>query len=165
MTLKSLQIGFCRILDSFVQNEEISSKTLHRSVQFYFWLNIILSLTLTVRVILSLTTFPDRLPDFFLTLSPEWFKHLFRIKSKCGFTIRFVIDDIQQYFKLIPVLREFPDDLIVRYDDVFYGSHSFEILMKSSEKHSKVLPTNCVRFVRIDEKGRLMANAKMLCGE
>jgi hypothetical protein len=78
--------------------------------------------------------------------------------TKHDLTIRFVSDNIRQYLKLIPALREFPNAIIVTYDDdVFYPNNSLEMLMRSYYRNPKVVHGNLARLVPIDKKGRLAA--------
>jgi hypothetical protein len=73
-----------------------------------------------------------------------------------GLTIRYVDDNIRSYLKLIPALREYPDDVIVTYDDdIYYPSRSLERLVTSFQKDPTVVHTNRARLVAIDRSGRL----------
>ncbi|MBE0470381.1 MAG: hypothetical protein IBX55_12860 [Methyloprofundus sp.] len=107
------------------------------------------------KLIISLTSFPERIPDIFfnlyslinqtkqpdmliLWLAEEQFpnkekdlpKRVLNLK-KYGLTIRWC-KDIKSYKKLIFALKEFPDDIIVTADDdLFYNENWLEILHKS----------------------------------
>jgi hypothetical protein len=169
---------FCPILDSFVVSEEIPIEFLLFHASSYNCQ----SLTQTPnspRVVLSLTTFPARIEDVAATiyslmvqtfrpdaivlyLSEREFKGvqlpqtLLRL-TEYGLTIRFVPDDIRQYLKLIPAMREFPDALIVTYDDdVFYPSDSLAVLIESYRQNPKIVHTNRARLVPVNGKGDLM---------
>lgn len=105
------------------------------------------------RVIVSLTSYPDRIYDIHYTLysllsqtfKPDkvvlWLaKEQFpngeqdipeRVLTlqKSGLSIKWC-DDIKSYKKLIPSLKEYPDDIIVTADDnIFYGEKWLEELM------------------------------------
>jgi hypothetical protein len=170
--------GFCPSVDSFVEDEVIPAEKIRFYVPAYSCFP--LSATPNApRVIVSLTTFPARVADVSLTLYSlmvQTFRpdkivlylcerefagvtlpdDLLRL-AKHGLTIRFVSDNIRQYLKLIPALREFPDDIIVTYDDdVFYPSNSLEVLMRSYRRNPKVVHGNRARLVPVNEKGSLM---------
>lgn len=107
------------------------------------------------KLIISLTSFPDRIPTLHIclasimqqTLKPDmillWLareqfpngeadlpEEILKLKN-FGLTIRWC-HNIRSYKKLIPALREFPEDIIVTCDDdIFYHREWLERLYKS----------------------------------
>lgn len=109
----------------------------------------------TPRLIVSLTSYPPRMHDTFYALvsllrqstAPDllvlWLassqfprrerdvsKRILRL-MELGLTIRWC-EDLKSYKKLVPALREFPDDVIVTADDdIYYASDWLERLHRS----------------------------------
>jgi hypothetical protein len=82
-----------------------------------------------------------------------------------GLTIRFVSDNIRQYLKLIPALREFPDAVIMTADDdVFYHSGCLAGLMRSYRRIPSAAHANRARLVAVDVSGALTAESVMEWG-
>jgi len=114
-----------------------------------------LSKNTTQRLIVSLTSFPERIPEIFFTLyslinqttqpdmlilwlAEEQFPHkeddlperVLNLKNK-GLTIKWC-KDLKSYKKLIFALKEYPNDIIVTADDdIFYPETWLERLHKS----------------------------------
>lgn len=115
----------------------------------------------TPKVILSLTTYPGRINTVYKTIStlltqtvkpdelilwladsqfpdkeiPESLLSL----QKYGLTIKWC-DDIRSYKKLIPSLREYPEDIIITVDDdYYYPSTLVETLLKEHNRYP-----NCI---------------------
>lgn len=129
------------------------------------------------RIIASLTTFPDRIntvsktistllkqtlkPDMLiLWLAKEQFPNkeeelpdeLLKLKD-FGLTIKWC-DDIRSYKKLIPALKEFPDDIVITFDDdVYYPFDTVEKLYNSYLEYPKCIHANRVRrfFIKNNE--------------
>ncbi len=129
------------------------------------------------RIIASLTTFPDRIntvsktistllkqtlkPDILiLWLANEQFpskeeelpNELLKLKD-FGLTIKWC-DDIRSYKKLIPALKEFPDDIVITFDDdVYYPFDTVEKLYNSYLEYPNCIHTNRVRrfFIKNNE--------------
>ena len=120
----------------------------------------------TPKIILSLTTFPDRInsvsktiktllnqtlkPDkVILWLASEQFpkkeqelpKDLLELKN-FGLDIKWC-EDIKSYKKLIPSLIEFPNDIIITFDDdIYYPFDTVEKLYNSYLKNPDCIHTN-----------------------
>lgn len=113
------------------------------------------------RVIVSLTTFPARIEvvyktistlmqqtvkadEILLWLSPRQFpnrelpSNLTRLRD-FGLTIKWC-DDIRSYKKLIPTLKEYPNDIIITVDDDYYYDKD---LIKTLLEEHKAYP-NCI---------------------
>jgi hypothetical protein len=57
-----------------------------------------------------------------------------------GLTLNWVDEDIRQYLKLLPVLKAYPESLIITVDDdVFYPSTTVERLVESYETNPQVI--------------------------
>lgn len=119
-----------------------------------------------IKLIVSLTTFPERIitvketvkslllqtckPDeLILWLAKEQFPN--GVKSlpkdlldleKFGLSIKWC-NDIKSYKKLIPALKEYPNDIIITFDDdIYYDNNIVENLYKSYLKHPNCISTN-----------------------
>lgn len=127
-----------------------------------------------VRVIASLTTFPERItsvketikalllqtckPDeLVLWLANEQFpegeqslpQDLLALKE-FGLTIKWC-KDIRSYKKLIPALKEYPNDIIITFDDdYYYDNNVVEMLYNSYLKHPKCISTNRASRLKLD---------------
>lgn len=135
------------------------------------------------RLIVSLTSFPARIPTLHITLSsllqqsvtPDlvvlWLakeqfangeadlpEEILRLKDY-GLTIEWC-NDIRPYKKLIPALKEFPNDVIITVDDdVFYDKKMVERLYNSYQAHPDCI--NCHRITKISLKnGKFKAKPK-----
>ncbi len=119
-----------------------------------------------VRVVASLTTFPERIstvketiktlllqtckPDeLVLWLANEQFpsgeeslpKDLLALKE-FGLTIKWC-KDLRSYKKLVPSLKEYPNDIIITFDDdIYYDKNVIEMLYNSYLKHPNCISTN-----------------------
>jgi hypothetical protein len=133
------------------------------------------------QLVVSLTTFPDRVkevpnaiyslmiqsfhPDVIvLWLSRSEFRNqplpdsLLRL-THFGLTIKYVNDNIHQYLKLIPALREYPESVIATFDDdLFYRSDCLEKLVNSYHKNPRVVHAHTARLVSVDTNGSLRSN-------
>ena len=125
-----------------------------------------------VRVVASLTTFPERIstvketiktlllqtckPDeLVLWLANEQFssgeeslpKDLLALKE-FGLSIKWC-KDLRSYKKLVPSLKEYPNDIIITFDDdIYYDKNVIEMLYNSYLKHPNCISTN--RASRLD---------------
>ena len=135
------------------------------------------------KLIISLTSFPARIPTLHITLSSllqqtvkpdmvvlwlatEQFPNgendltpeVLRLKD-FGLTIKWY-HDIKPYKKLIPALLEFPNDAIITVDDdVFYDKTMVERLYKSYKEYPHYI--NCHRITKISLKnGKIKAKPK-----
>lgn len=119
-----------------------------------------------IKLIASLTTFPERIatvketikslllqtckPDeLILWLAKEQFPNgeeslpndLLVLKN-FGLSIKWC-NDIKSYKKLIPALKEYPNDIIITFDDdIYYDSNIIENLYKSYLNHPNCVSTN-----------------------
>lgn len=134
------------------------------------------------RIIASLTSFPDRIntvketvktllnqtckPDeLVLYLASKQFpngenslpQELLDLK-KYGLSIKWC-KDIKSYKKLIPALKEFPEDIIITFDDdVYYEGNIIELLYNSYLQDKNCIHAN--RGVRLVLKGNKIAILK-----
>lgn len=135
------------------------------------------------KLIVSLTSFPERIPTLHICLSSllqqtvkpdmlilwlakEQFPNLetdlperiLRLKE-FGLTIRWC-NNTRPYKKLIPTLKEYPNDIIITVDDdVFYKKDMVEKLYASYHKFPACI--NCHRITKISiKKGKIKAKPK-----
>lgn len=130
------------------------------------------------KIIASLTTFPDRIntvsktvktllnqtvkPDeLILYLAIEQFpelenslpNELLALKDY-GLQIKWT-SDIRSYKKLIPALSEYPDDIIITFDDdIYYEKDTIETLYNSYKKEPNVIQANRIWRVELN-KGKI----------
>ncbi len=127
------------------------------------------------RIIVSLTSFPaavpyaatairsvlngSLLPDrIVLYLDTQKFpdgvlpQELEKLKSESPvFEVRFDPAEIRSYKKLIPALRDFPDDIIVTIDDdIFYHRNMLRDLVNMHRSHPDAIVAHRARKVRLD---------------
>lgn len=132
------------------------------------------------QVVVSLTSFPDRIPylhktvtsllnqtfkpdRLILWLAKEQFpdgennltKELIDLKNY-GLEIK-LYHDIKPYKKLIPALKEFPQDIIITFDDdIYYDKKTVELLYESYLKNPEFI--HCHRCTKIYyKKGEIKA--------
>ena len=132
------------------------------------------------RVIVTLTSFPDRInqvwqvietifrqtqkPDkIILWLSKKQFpskNHLptiLRSQMKRGLDIRFVEEDIKSHKKYFYCLKEFPNDYLITVDDdIFYRSKMIEDLVSFSYKNKGSVIAQYVRIINFNN-GKLQS--------
>lgn len=125
--------------------------------------------TRETRIIASLTSFPQRIgyvhntistllsqtvkPDVLvLWLASEQFPNkeqdlpdtLLRLKE-FGLTIAWC-EDLRSYKKLIPALKEYPEDIIITFDDdIYYPQNTIELLYNSYKQEPQSIHTNRAR--------------------
>jgi hypothetical protein len=77
-----------------------------------------------------------------------------------GLEIRFC-EDIRQYKKLIPALREFPDECIITADDdVYYPADWFEQLMTEHKKDPRKIVCHRANGIKVDNNHKLLPYRK-----
>lgn len=131
------------------------------------------------RIIVSLTSFPQRMHDIhyciysllrqtlkpdmlILWLAKEQFPNLENDIPKevlhfqeFGLTIKWC-EDLRSYKKLIPTLKEFPEDIIITTDDdIFYDKDCIEKLYKSYLQTPNVISCHRCHRVKIDKNGEI----------
>lgn len=131
------------------------------------------------KLIVSLTSFPERIPDIFfnlysllnqttqadmliLWLAEEQFpnkekdlpRNLLNLK-KYGLTIKWC-KDLKSYKKLVFALKEFPNDIIVTADDdIFYPDNWLELLYKSYQDNPQYIHCHRAHQITLNNKGGL----------
>ncbi len=139
----------------------------------------------TPKIIVSLTSFPDRIPSLhknlssllsqtvkpdmlILWLAEEQFPNkeqdlpveILRLKD-FGLTIRWC-KDLRSYKKLIPTIQEFPEDIIITADDdVFYHPEMIERLYKSYLKYPNHI--HCHKTKKITFKNNEIKTKQKKC--
>lgn len=131
------------------------------------------------RVVVSLTTFPARIGYVHMavksllnqTVKPErlllWLaKDQFRdveipdeLKELCayGLEIRYCDEDILAHKKYYYAMREFPEHIIVTYDDdIIYPEDSLEKLLRMHKQHPRAIVCNRGREIKV-ENGEVAA--------
>lgn len=135
-------------------------------------------------VIVSLTTYGDRIYDVALTIESImdqtmkanrivlWLDNSFKTKrlpnalhllEKRGLEIKYC-KDIRSYTKLVPSLREFPDDIIVTIDDdVLYNNDLLDKLISAYLEDPKYI--YCTQYHRMDfdSNGNLKPYTQWIC--
>ncbi|MDR2685767.1 MAG: hypothetical protein LBB23_03295 [Rickettsiales bacterium] len=106
------------------------------------------------KIVLYLTAeqFPDKkLPAELLNL----------VESSSLFEIRFYSENIRSYTKLIPALKDFPDDIIITIDDdINYPRDLIKKLLRAHKKYPNAIVAHRVRRVRWDADGNLLPYKK-----
>jgi hypothetical protein len=131
------------------------------------------------KVIVSLTSYPARIPrihytiisllrqtvkpdEIVLWLGNEQFpnknadlpEELLKLQDH-GLVIKYY-KDIRSYKKLIPSLKEYPDDIIVTADDdIFYDSSILEVLIDSYEQNKTVIHCHRAYEITFDSIGNI----------
>lgn len=131
------------------------------------------------QIIVSLTSHGKRILDAFMaietimqgTIKPNriilWLPEEEKVTScylenqiKRGLEIRYV-KDLGPHTKLIPALREFPEDIIVTIDDdIFYKPDMIENLLQAHYQDSSSILANRVAVMTIDNNGKLESYLK-----
>lgn len=86
--------------------------------------------------------------------------------KKDGLEIKWCDGDMKAYKKVLPALKEYPDDLIVLADDdLIYRSDLIENLYKAHQKHPNAIIAARVHQIVFDEDGRIVpySNWKKEC--
>lgn len=125
------------------------------------------------KIIASLTSFPGRIDSVYKTVStlltqslkPDevilWLaEEQFPDKKlpenltsleKFGLSIRWC-EDIRSYKKLIPALREYPNDIIITFDDdIYYAEDTIETLYASYLKHPSDIHSHRCGLVKVKD--------------
>lgn len=104
--------------------------------------------------ILSQTTSPDKI---ILWLSNETpIPRILKKFSKIGLEIRYC-EDLKSYNKLVPALKEFPDDvLITADDDVFYPPNWFKQLKHAFLKDQSRIYSHRAHEIRVNNRADLL---------
>ncbi len=67
------------------------------------------------------------------------------------FEVRFYEENIRSYTKLIPALRDFPDDIIITIDDdMMYGRHMLRLLLRLHKRYPKAIIGHRVRHLKLN---------------
>ncbi|MDR0319666.1 MAG: glycosyltransferase [Rickettsiales bacterium] len=75
--------------------------------------------------------------------------------------VRFYDENIRSYTKLIPALKDFPDDIIMTFDDdILYPRGVVADLLRHHKKYPRAIIGNRVRRARFGEDGRLLPHLK-----
>ena len=133
----------------------------------------------TPKLIVSLTSFPERITDIFfnlysllnqtkqpdmliLWLAEEEFpnkeknlpKNLINLRKK-GLTIKWC-KDLKSYKKLIFALKEYPNDIIVTADDdIYYPENWLELLYKSYQKSPQYIHCHRAHQITFNRENKL----------
>lgn len=79
---------------------------------------------------------------------------------KYGLTIKFC-DDIKSYKKLIPAIKEFPNDIIITCDDdVYYNADTIGILVSNYLKEPNSIYCHCAHLLTFDSNNILNPYSK-----
>lgn len=137
----------------------------------------------TPQLIVSLTTYPARINSVYKTIStllqqtvkPDrvvlWLaqtqfpekqlpENLTRLQQY-GLEIKWVSNDIRSFKKLIPSLREFPEDIIITADDdIFYPSEFVENLYSAYLKNPKCIHANRAFVIKRKPNGKFYMVAR-----
>ena len=166
--------GIIRINDKIVQHKSINKLQLDLKLREFNHFGIT-NIKREQKVIVSLTSFPDRLSDIhyciysllnqsfvpdevILWLAEEQFpnkfydlpKELLKLQDN-GLTIKWC-EDLKSYKKLIPALKEFPDCYIVTADDdIFYPSDWLEKIWEDHEKYPDCLISSRSRRISLSD--------------
>lgn len=137
----------------------------------------------TPQVIVSLTTFPARINSVYKTIStllqqtvkPDrlvlWLAepqfpeknlpdNLTRLQE-FGLEIRWIEKDIRSFKKLIPALKEFPNDIVITVDDDnYYDSRLVEFLYNSYLENPDCIHARQAFVVKHDKNGKLVMKSR-----
>ncbi|MDL2243254.1 glycosyltransferase [Bacteroidales bacterium OttesenSCG-928-J19] len=111
--------------------------------------------TQAIQSILDGSVFPDKIV-LYLTASqfpnneiPESLQVL--KEGNPSFEVRFYEENIRSYTKLIPALRDFPDDIIVTVDDdMQYGKHLLRRLLRLHKRYPEAIIGHRVRHLKLN---------------
>lgn len=132
------------------------------------------------RIIVSLTTYPKRIATttkaleriFAQSLKPDkivlWLSEdnfpekeqelplvLLAMKQR-GLEIKWCQGDIRSYKKLVPALKEYPNDIIITLDDdLFYDLELIEKLYNSYQKYPKAISAMRTHKIQLNEQGEI----------
>lgn len=176
--MNGLDEGIIRINNKIHQHKCIDKKKLDNKInKFSEWG--VKTVKRKQKVIISLTSFPDRIHDIhyciysllnqkfypdevILWLAKDQFpnkyadltKNLLKLLNN-GLTIRWC-DDIRSYKKLIPVLKENPNDIIITVDDdIYYPDFWLSVLMDNYYKNPNTIMCYRSRKISFDENNKI----------
>ncbi|MDR0449404.1 MAG: glycosyltransferase [Rickettsiales bacterium] len=82
-------------------------------------------------------------------------------KEYKNFEVRFYEENIRSYTKLIPALKDFPDDIIITFDDdILYPRGVIAALLRHHKKYPRAVIGNRIRRARFGADGRLIPHLK-----
>lgn len=136
------------------------------------------------RLIVSLTSFPERMYDIHYTLysllnqslKPDtvilWLAEeqfpdrerdipadVLRLRNN-GLVIKWC-EDLRSYKKLVPALKEFPDDIIITADDdIYYPQQWLELLYTAYLKNPRAVHCHRGHQLRFDDNGKILPYKK-----
>ena len=163
LVIRLFTLKFCKKFDYKYDFQPASEYGLNREIR-------------NPKVIVSLTTFPARIeivyktittimqqsvkPDkIVLWLAEEQFpdknlpENLTRLEQ-FGLTIKWC-EDIRSYKKLIPSLKEYPDDIIVTLDDdYYYDKDLLKTLLEEHEKYPNCIIANRAMRLIVKQEGK-----------
>lgn len=119
---------------------------------------------LAIQTILNQTRQPDLTVLYlgreeFPNLEKDLPAELLNLRSK-RFEIRWT-KDIRSYKKLIPALKDFPDDIIITFDDdIFYPPFLIERLLIGYKKHPDMIQCHRITNISFDEAGNVHTSHK-----
>lgn len=174
---RGLKEGNIKINDDFVELEHINKYEIDEKLNSFTARGVKKSKR-KPRIIVSLTSIPERVhelqytlysllnqevkPDkVMLWLSDEQFpngeidlpKAILKLK-KNGLSLRFC-DDYKSYTKIIPALKNYPNDIIVTADDdIYYPPNWLKVLYEDYRNNNDVIIGHRVYNVGLDEEGK-----------
>ena len=174
-----LDEGLIRINDKIHQHKFINKKELDEKIKNFTQLGV-RTVKRKQKVIISLTSFPDRIHDIhyciysllsqkfypdevILWLAEDQFPDRYADLSEGllkllnnGLTIKWC-DNIKSYKKLIPVLKENPNDIIITVDDdIYYPNFWLSVLMENYYKNPDTIMCYRSRKISFDENNKIM---------
>lgn len=150
MTLHSTELGISK--EEYVPNKQIIvSLTSHG--------NRILDAYMAIETIMQGTMKPNRI-ILWLPEDNQITSILLEKQKKRGLEIRHV-KDLGPHTKLVPALKEFPEDIIITIDDdIFYKPDMIENLFRSYKTESSSIWANRVAVMTIAKNGKLESYLK-----
>jgi hypothetical protein len=112
----------------------------------------------TICSLLNQTVLPDRIILWLAggTLIPPILKDL----TKKGIEIKFC-EDLKSYKKLIPALKQFPNDVLITVDDdVYYPENWFEQLKTAYDNDKTRIYAHRIHEISFDEQNNMMPYRK-----
>ncbi len=113
-----------------------------------------------IRSILDGSVLPDKMVLYLMTLQfpdgkiPSGLQDL--VNQKSIFEVRFYDDNIRSYTKLIPALKDFPNDIIITVDDdVRYHKNMVKRLLSRHEKYPNAIIGHRIRRIKLNARYRM----------
>ncbi len=170
--------GNIKINDNFVEINHINKKEIDKELESFSDRGVKKSKR-KPRIIVSLTSIPERMYDVHYTLysllnqqvKPDkvilWLseddfpngeidlpKEVLKLKNN-GLSIRFC-EDLRSFKKIIPVLKTYPNDIIVTADDdIYYPSNWLKLLYEDYRRNENDIIAHRVRKIEINDKGEI----------